>query len=134
MNVVRTGRFAAIRHSGVLVKWPACHGALGERDANMFLEHKIVLHKMFRILKTTSRPILREQKPEAILLECYENNDTLYLYSEKSQKTRNFYRTETVICFVCSFQRQVSPFNTVRLEIKLKISLKESYVLYHFKL
>ena len=97
MNVVPTGRVAAIRHSGVLVKWPACHGALGERATDMFLEHKIVLHKMFRILKATSIPIHREQKPEAVLLECCENNDILYLYSEKSQKTRNFSRRETVI-------------------------------------
>jgi hypothetical protein len=93
MNVVPTGRFAAIRHSEVLVKWPACHGALGVRAANMFSEHKIVLHKMFG----TSRSILREQNLEAVLLECYDNNDTLYLYSEKSQKTRNFCRRETVI-------------------------------------
>jgi hypothetical protein len=60
MNVVPTRRVAAIRHSEVLVKWPACHGALGEKVTDMFLEHGIVLLKMFRILKTTSRPILRE--------------------------------------------------------------------------
>ena len=35
-NVGHTRRVAAIRHSGLLVKWPACHSALGERATDIF--------------------------------------------------------------------------------------------------